>query len=251
MDINYFLIIFAGLGALLFFFVGWIASYKIGQSKIVNTNKYTTNQSLMRDLKNETKEFQKEMRELKNDPKKMMEVQKKAMETNMKYMMHSFKPMIFTFIPIIIIFGWMNAHFAYYPIMPGEEFTASAVFEELDGNITLVSHDGIELLSDAAQSTDAKTVTWRLKGEQEGDYTLWFDYEGKEHSKELSITNEKSYKEPMKRINEGNLKAIQIDHKPVKVLNLFIGGWKLGWIGTYIVFSLIFSMVIRKKLKIY
>lgn len=40
MDINYFLIIFAGLGALLFFFVGWIASYKIGQSKIVNAEKF-------------------------------------------------------------------------------------------------------------------------------------------------------------------------------------------------------------------
>ena len=40
MDINYFLIIFASLGALLFFFVGWIASYKIGQSKIVNAEKF-------------------------------------------------------------------------------------------------------------------------------------------------------------------------------------------------------------------
>jgi uncharacterized membrane protein (DUF106 family) len=68
--------------------------------------KYTTNQSLMKDLKMEIKELQKETKTLKHDPKQMMSVQKKAMETNMKYMMHSMKPMIFTFIPIIIIFIW-------------------------------------------------------------------------------------------------------------------------------------------------
>ena len=38
--------------------------------------KYTTNQSLMKDLKNEIKEFQKEMKELRNEPQKMMSVQK-------------------------------------------------------------------------------------------------------------------------------------------------------------------------------
>src|SRR3989344_7479675 len=92
--------------------------------------KYTTNQSLMKDLKNELKELQKEIKELRNEPQKAMAVQKKAMETNMKYMMHSFKSMIFTFIPVIIIFGWLNGHLAYMPLQPNEEFTVTAIFDK-------------------------------------------------------------------------------------------------------------------------
>ncbi|MBL7147402.1 MAG: DUF106 domain-containing protein [Nanoarchaeota archaeon] len=70
--------------------------------------KFTTNQKMMKETKEELKEMQKEMRGLKDDPKKMMEKQKKLMEKNMKMMMHSFKPMLFTFIPIIIMFSWLK-----------------------------------------------------------------------------------------------------------------------------------------------
>ena len=70
--------------------------------------KFMTNQSLMKDLKDEMKQVQKDMKDLKSDPAKMVEAQKKAWDKNMKYMMHSFKPMIITFIPIILIFGWLS-----------------------------------------------------------------------------------------------------------------------------------------------
>ena len=90
--------------------------------------KFSTNQNLMKQLKDEMKELQKEMKELKNDPKKMMEVQTKAMQTNSKYMMQSMKSTLITFIPIILIFGWMNANIAYEPILPGQEFTINALF---------------------------------------------------------------------------------------------------------------------------
>lgn len=73
--------------------------------------KWTTDQNLMKQLKDEIKEFQNEMKTLKDDPKKAMEVQKKAMQTNMKYMMQSFKPMLITFIPIVFIFGWLRGHY--------------------------------------------------------------------------------------------------------------------------------------------
>jgi len=212
--------------------------------------KYTTNQSLMKDLKTEIKELQKEMKELKHDPQKMMGVQKKAMETNMKYMMHSMKPMLFTFIPIIIIFGWMNAHFAYYPIMPGEEFTTSILFEQPDGNVTLVVPDGIDILDGTTKEMETNNATWKLKGDT-GKYLLEFQHNDNSYTKEVIITNEKSYATPIKSIRDGNINAITTSSRPVKILNLYFRGWKLGWIGTYIVFSIIFSMLIRKWLEIY
>ncbi len=213
--------------------------------------KYTTNQSLMKDLKMEIKELQKETKTLKHDPKKMMSVQKKAMETNMKYMMHSMKPMIFTFIPIIIIFGWMSAHFGYYPIMPGEEFTTTvSMGEEMMGDITLIAPEGLELLSDEIQSIEDGKASWDLKGE-EGEYLLEYWYGDKSYAKDLLITNNKAYEPPVKGFRRKDIKSISVEHQPVKILNIYIKGWKLGWIGTYIIFSLIFSLLIRKWLKIY
>ena len=90
--------------------------------------KYVTDQDLMKRLKTEMKEFQKQTKELKAHPEKAMAVQKKAMETNMKYMMHSMKPTLFTMLPIILIFGWLNAHMAYHPLLPCREFTATVNF---------------------------------------------------------------------------------------------------------------------------
>lgn len=212
--------------------------------------KYTTNQSLMRDLKSETKELQKEMKQLKHDPKAMMQVQKKAMETNMKYMMHSMRPMLFTFIPIIIIFGWMSAHFAYLPITPGQEFTTSIFVEDEDANVTLNVPEGLELISEKTQKITAGEAKWKLKGGA-GTYLLEYDYKGQKETKEIIITEDKEYVEPVKSIKEGNVKKITVSNEPVKIINLYFRGWQLGWVGTYIIFSIIFSLIIRKSLKIY
>ena len=101
--------------------------------------KYTTNQSLMKDLKGELKELQKEVKQLKSKPAEAMKVQKKMMQTNSKYMMHSFKPMLFTFLPIIIFFGWMSSHLGYYPIMPDQEFSITINFnEETSGFVKMI-----------------------------------------------------------------------------------------------------------------
>jgi len=187
----------------------------------------------------------------RNEPQKMMAVQKKAMETNMKYMMHSFRPMIFTFIPIIIIFGWMSAHFAYYPIMPDQEFTATLNFEDtFEGEMTLVAPEGIEILNGAVQQPEVNNAVWQLKGE-EGSYLLEFQHDDQSYTKEVIITTEKEFTTPIKPVKDGNVRSITINNEPVKILNVYIKGWKLGWVGTYIVFSIIFSMLIRKWLKIY
>ena len=70
--------------------------------------KYTTNQSLMKDLKTEITRLQKEMKELRHDPKKMMSVQAKATEINLKYMGHSFKATLITLVPMFIVYSWLR-----------------------------------------------------------------------------------------------------------------------------------------------
>ncbi len=190
--------------------------------------KYTTDQDLMKQLKGELKDFQKQIKELRHDPAKAMSVQKQMMSTNMKYMTQSFKPMLFTFIPIILIFGWMNAHLAYQPIMPGQEFTLTAIFEngEIDGGITLGElPEGITLLSDRTQTITANKAEWAMEGD-EGNYLLEINYNDLSFTKELKITPYKAYAPVVELVRNGNeLKSLTLSNKPVKVMNIF--GWKI------------------------
>ena len=211
--------------------------------------KFTTNQNLMKDLKDEMKEMQKEMKELKSEPKKMMEVQKKAMQTNMKYMSHSMRSMLFTFIPIILIFGWMNAHLAYEPIVPGQEFTTSVLFYNgVKGNVELDIPAGITSDGGLSKTISDGEIKWVLKGE-EGEYLLEYKVDGKSYTKELLITREQSYAKTIKIVKDKTVRQISIDNTKMKVINLF--GWKLGWLGSYIILSIVFSMGLRKLFKVY
>jgi len=211
--------------------------------------KFTTNQNLMKELKSEMKELQKEMKELKSEPQKMMEVQKKAMQTNMKYMSHSMRSMLFTFIPIILIFGWMNSHLAYEPILPGQEFTTSVLFyDDIKGGTELIVPQGISSSGELNKTISDGEVKWVLKGE-EGEYLLEYKVDGKSYTKDLLITEEQSYSKPVKVVKDKTVRQISIDNNKMKVLNLF--GWKIGWLGSYIILSIIFSMILRKLFKVY
>ena len=195
------------------------------------------------------KKFQKEMKEFKQEPKKVMALQKRAMETNMKYMMHSLKPTLITFIPLIIIFGWLNANLAFEPIMPNTEFTTTAIFESgTTGAIALIIPEQLDLLTNATQAIEDNQVQWRLKGPA-GEYILEYVYNEQSYNTELLITEKQTYKQPIKKIKDSSLQILQTDHEKIKPLNLF--GWRIGWLGTYIIFSIAFSMTLRKILKLH
>ena len=213
--------------------------------------KYTTNQNLMKQLKTEMKELQKEMKELREHPEEMMKVQRRAMESNMKYMMQSFRSTLFTMLPIILIFGWMNAHFAYEPINPGESFQVVLNFAKgSTGDVMLIAPEGITINGDALQTVNEEEVYYNLKG-AEGDYTqnnsLKFEYDDKIFYKDVIITDEQRYTQKDTVINHNNLKSIVINYNKKVILPIL--NW--GWLGTYIIFSIIFSMVLRRLFGVY
>ncbi len=211
--------------------------------------KYATDQDLMKRLKEEMKELQAEMKELKKEPEKAMQIQKQVMQTNMRYMKQSFKSMFYTFIPIIIIFSWMTANLAYDSILPGQEFTTSVVFgDNAEGTIELSVPEGVVIDGAAKKEVKDSVVKWVLSGKK-GEYLLEYSFDGKKYKKEVLITEENKYREPIKIIKGDIIKSIEIGNEKKKVLNLF--GWKLGWLGSYIIFSIVFSMLIRKVIKVY
>ncbi|MBT4540334.1 DUF106 domain-containing protein [Candidatus Woesearchaeota archaeon] len=248
---------------------------------IVLVYKKFTNQSLMKELKEEIKELQKQMKDLRDKPQEMMKIQKRAMETNMKYMMHSLKPTLYTFIPIIIIFGWLNTHMAYYPLVEDQEFSVLLEFvEEAKGNIEFIETQDMELLNDPSQTILENQVKFVLKGKV-GEYTLNFKYlpeivsnnetdnderginETKNNelfSKDIIIIEsdgDRVYKRPMevfrkqslRRITVSNQKILAFEGIPVLQDIPWVGGF--GWLGSYILFSLVFSLGLRRIMKIY
>lgn len=212
--------------------------------------KWTTDQNLMKQLKDEMSSIQKEIKELKNDPEKAMHAQKKAMESNMKYMMESLKPTLFTFIPIILIFGWLSGHYGYEPIKPGEEFLVTAHFSgPASGGMRLTLPEGLGYIGDRYATIAAGKGEWAINATQAGKYLLSFEYANKTYTKTVLVTEERGYEDPITKIGENSLVDINIQNKKLIVMNLF--GWEIGWLGSYLIFSIIFSIVLRKVLNVY
>ncbi|MBI4150473.1 DUF106 domain-containing protein [Candidatus Woesearchaeota archaeon] len=211
--------------------------------------KWLTDQEMMKTLKEDIKRHQAELKKHKDNPKKFMEVQKQAMSKNMKYMTSSLKPSLFTLIPLLLIFGWLNSHMSFEPLQPNTPFTVITYFVEgASGNATLVVPEGLTVLGENPKQINDKKAAWQVKGKT-GEYLLEVQYNEKSFTKDILVQKENGYKQPVTPFKDSLVTAIEVPHEKIITLNLF--GWKLGWLGAYIIFSLIFSMVLRKVLKVY
>lgn len=216
--------------------------------------KWVTDQTLMKALKDELKELQVEMRKLSKEPEKLMKVHKKAMDKNMKYMMHSMKPTLFTLLPILLIFAWLNGHMVYYPLVENQPFTITATFDEgVSGEAILIAPEGLTV-SQAQQEIVDGTAVWEVTGKAHAQpYTFSIQHRGQNIvDGKLIITESKDdrqYIAPVQKFSDKIVSQIVISNERIVALNLF--GWKLGWLGSYILFSIIFSMLLRKILKVY
>ncbi len=214
--------------------------------------KFATNQSEMKRLKEEQKEYQKRMKALRDNPSEMMKVQKEAMSKNMQYMKHSFKATLITILPILLIFGWMSANLAFEPIYPGETYSITANFAEgFEGQTAEVVVDSqTQLLGESTQSING-AATWDLKSES-GNHVVKVKLGEQEQSKKVLITKDLDYEEPLTAYEHSDIESISINYnklRPLGEVSLF--GWQPGWLGLYIIFSIIFSMILRKALKVY
>lgn len=214
--------------------------------------KYMTNQNEMKRLKEQQKEFQKRMKELRSNPDEMMKVQKEAMKANMEYMKQSLKPTLITMLPIILIFTWMAGHLSYEPVYPDEQYSITAAFKDgVTGKAELLADEGTKLSSEAAQEIKDGSVTWNLKSDM-GEHALTVKVGETQQQKKVLITKELKYEEAVSLYQHSDIEKIAVNYnklKPLGQLSLF--GWQPGWLGIYFLFSIVFSLGLRKVLKIY
>lgn len=215
--------------------------------------KFVTDQKLMKSLKDEQKEYQKEIKSLKDSPKEMMKVQKEMMKKNMEYMKHSLKPTLITMIPILLIFGWMAANLAFEPIYPNETYSITALFDEkANGQVTLIPDNATKVISDPTQTIKEKVI-WKLKSSSLGNHVIGVRYNNQTYNKKVLISTDLKTEEEIATFDHSDLKQIKIDYKDLKPLgpNFSIFGWHPGWLGIYIVLSIVLSMILRKLMKVY
>ncbi|MEM4242659.1 MAG: hypothetical protein QXM31_02040, partial [Candidatus Woesearchaeota archaeon] len=78
---------------------------------------------------------------------------------------------------------------------------------------------------------------------------LVFNVNGKEYYKEVKITTKREYINPIKSVRDSTVRQIETLHDKTKVIRL--GSFSLSWIWSYIIFSIIFSSILRKWMKVY
>ena len=211
--------------------------------------KWFTDQEKMKGLKDEIKGLQQRMKEHKEHPETMLSIQKEAMQKNLEYMKHSFKPMLITFLPPIVIFGWLNATLAYAPLLPGHEFTVEAeVYGSGIGELELLVPEKVILRSESVQQVQQGKAAWQLSGEA-GEYLLQVRAGNEIQVKKVRITEEQQYESPVQEYQESVIRKVSVRQEKLTVLNLF--GWRMGWLITYILVSIIATTVLRKLLRLY
>ncbi|HIH10945.1 TPA: DUF106 domain-containing protein [Candidatus Woesearchaeota archaeon] len=213
--------------------------------------KFFTNQAEMKRLRDQQRESQDKMKTLRDKPDEMLKIQKEQMHANLEYMKKSFKPTLITMIPVFLLFGWMATHLSYEPIFPGEEYTVTAFFlPTASGKAELIVDEGTTLLSEAVREVSS-SVAWTMKSTA-GEHNLAVKSGNVTQTKKVLVTTELKYESPLSGYEDSSVSQIRIDYKKLKPLGSFsIFGWKPGWLGLYVIFSIVFSMALRKGLKLY
>ena len=205
--------------------------------------KYMTDQELIKSIKNDQKKMRKEMQKYKDDPKKVMAMNSKMMSQSLGLMKQTLRPSLVTMIPILLVFGWLHANFAYYPIGPGEEFSVEAHITAANATLDILPSDRITFLTNQTIATTNDRATWNLMGE-EGTYTMRITTPNGDVEQDLIIGTK--YADPDVR-HRGDIRRVTISNERLRVNVL---GFSMGWIWAYILFSILGSIIFRKLFRV-
>ncbi|MEM3373760.1 MAG: EMC3/TMCO1 family protein [Candidatus Woesearchaeota archaeon] len=234
---------------------------------ITLVNKFLTNQKLMKEIREEQIKLQKEIRTEKNNPKKLSKINTRLMEINFKYMNESMKATLFTLIPFWLVFAWLNSHMGYYPIQPNTTFSITVEFEETaKGNAEIILNNNLKLINDESNIKEVKkTISWQILALEKGIQKIQINYKNKTYEKEVLITTQREYlpietnfkkcflfscnTDGLNKIIINQEKIIPLKNVPILGSIPWINGF--GWLGTYLLFSIFFTILLRKLLNVY
>ncbi len=208
--------------------------------------KWMTDQSKMRRLKDDTKKYQEQMKKLRDQPDKMMKIQQKMLPIQMDLMKESFKPLLVTIIPFLFIFFWMSNHFAFYPVVPNQPFVVSSTYEDgITGNATLTASEGVTI-EGPTQSVSNGMAKWVIRGPA-GEHQLNLTFAGATFTRKVLVTSDREYIQPQMPLS-GTVKSFNVENEKLKPLGdgFHFWSWYPGWIFYYILLSIPLSLLFKK-----
>lgn len=213
--------------------LGMVIGFAFGLSLLSQViNKLMINERRTDKNREEMKKIQGELKGLDPKSKEFSEKQNRMLDINMEIMKQQFKPMLFTFVPYIFIFYLMSSMLAYAPIAVG---TTVGVNILGSGN---VFSDCLNLNQTV---TDTFNTAAQVKSETckvtLGSSELDLDLVGKQ-----GIVEKEAGGMKLRITPPGNI------YIPLPV-SLPIVGDSLGWLGTFVLFSFISSLILSKLLK--
>ena len=239
--------------------LGWTLQYPLWVSLlilafiftlIINVvYKYATDQNEMKRLKTKLKDYQSQLKEHRSSPKKMSEIQSKLMKVNLEYMKHSLRPMLYTALPLLIFFGWMALQFSFNPILPGEEVVVTVEMRAPE-RLTLVVPEGVFINGSATRETIERQASWRISADREGEFLLNFTTE-EGFSAQRSFVVGSSSGDSVVALSEPFRRSFLEYPKATPFGSFSIFGYQPGWLFTYILFSIVLSLVTRKLMRLH
>lgn len=195
-------------------------------------NKLLINEKYADESRKKMSEIQKELKTLNPQSKEFREKQDKMLDMNMTIMKQQFKPMMFTFLPYIFVFYLLGAAFSFAPIEVG-----STIQLDVSGNAHIFS----ECLN--LNETVNNNAIFEANVTSNGCNIM---VNGEDAGMELIGTSKET------TVNIGDV-SLKITPPKQVFLDLpfdipFVGS-KIGWLGTYIIFSFAVSMILNKVLK--
>jgi uncharacterized membrane protein (DUF106 family) len=239
-----------------------------------------TDMKRSKEIRAKLKENQAEMRKLakSGDSKKLERAQKEMMELTTENMRMVYKPMIITIIPIILIFGWLGG--AYGDLNPTMNVT---VVSQLPANMTA---ENITVKNDGVYNASNNTITWEIgkahtdaTGEVSAELKVKPQYlvdlndtvvsltysdkngrlgpivssdhlqpvEGSNMTVERIVETKPETGKVLYRVVYGNIATNNVIFFPLSFDFLFIHIHNgMGWVGWYILCSVIVSLIINK-----
>jgi len=222
---------------------------------------WATDQPKLKRLKADMKRYQAKLKTLKDSPDKALKVQKDLMKLNGEFMKSTFKTTIYTILPLLLFFGWLGANLAFMPLLPDEPFSVQVTLQDgVSGTVTLSLPENITMSSNAsiAITNASEPIIWDGVRGATGiyDFSLSHEPSNEEQFFPVLITPYFDYEQPVVPLDSDIFQEVSVGNKKWLVFeNIFIFKdlpliKRAGWLGAYILFSLLFSTLFRKLLKL-
>ncbi len=195
-------------------------------------NKLMINEKLVDETREKIKNMQKELKGLDPKSKEFQEKQEKILDLNTVIMKQQFKPMFITFLPYIIVFYLIGNMFAFSPIDVG----SNILLEVKGDNVTVVSdclglNETVHGKGSFEATVGSNNCTIFINGNKIDNII------GKKDIFEMDIENTHIKITPPKEV------FINLP------FSLPFFGNKIGWLGTFIIFSFATSLIVNRALK--